>query len=213
MGNWSSTLSEVQQSHSTMKIVAAVIYPSIILLGTVGNSIVILTVVRSVAMRTITNLFIANLAVSDLLMTFVSTPFTPIAFYMKGWKLPTALCHLLPMTMGTSVYVSTLTSTAIAVDRYLVIVHPFVSRMSELICGLIIASVWLFSILVTLPIGIYQEIKVDPVTKDANCEESWPDKGSQPVSSPNVIFFIKVFVKGNSAEDENFHFFLKKIGT
>ncbi|TPP60126.1 Neuropeptide Y receptor invertebrate [Fasciola gigantica] len=192
MGNESSATCEAQQSNSAMKIAAAVIYPSIILLSTVGNSIVILTVVRSAAMRTITNLFIANLAVSDLLMTFVSTPFTPMAFYMKGWKLPTVLCHLLPMTMGTSVYVSTLTSTAIAVDRYLVIVHPFVSRMSELICGLIIASVWLFSILVTLPLGIYQEIKVDPVTKDANCEESWPDKGSQPIYT--VITFVLQFV-------------------
>ncbi|VDP72139.1 unnamed protein product [Echinostoma caproni] len=179
---------------SAMKIAAAIIYPSIILLSTVGNSIVILTVIRSVAMRTITNLFIANLAVSDLLMTFVSTPFTPLAFYMKGWKLPSALCHLLPMTMGTSVYVSTLTSTAIAVDRYLVIVHPFVSRMSETICGLIIASVWLFSILVTLPLGIYQEIKVDPVTKDANCEQSWPDKGSQPVRKVYSIYTVITFV-------------------
>ncbi|XP_018650746.1 putative neuropeptide F-like receptor [Schistosoma mansoni] len=116
---------EIESSSTVMTLIVAVIYPLIIIFSTVGNSIVILTVTRSTAMRTITNLFISNLAASDLLMSFVAAPVTPIVFHMKNWKLPTFLCKLLPVTMGVSVYVSTLTSTAIAADRYLVIVHPF----------------------------------------------------------------------------------------
>jgi len=46
--------------------------------------------------------------------------------------LPSAqvLCHVVPMIMAVSVYVSTLTSMAIAVDRYFAIVHPLRARLA-----------------------------------------------------------------------------------
>jgi len=74
------------------------------------------------AMQSITNIFIANLAVSDIIMCLLAVPFTPISGLLQSWPFGEALCHLVPMTMGVSVHVSTLTSTAIAVDRYFVIV-------------------------------------------------------------------------------------------
>jgi len=40
------------------------------------------------------------------------------------------LCHVVPMIMAVSVYVSTLTSMAIAVDRYFAIVHPLRARLA-----------------------------------------------------------------------------------
>ncbi|CAL8069422.1 unnamed protein product [Calicophoron daubneyi] len=175
-----------------VKIIVTIVYPTIILLSTLGNSLIIITVIRSAAMRNITNLFIANLAASDLLMSFVSAPFTPIAFYMSSWQLPNIMCNLLAMTMGTSVYVSTLTSTAIAFDRYFLIVHPFTKRMSQLVCGIIIASVWLFAILITFPIGFYQEVKIEPETGIASCVPSWPAQISQSVHT--IVMFILQFV-------------------
>uniref|UniRef100_A0A3Q0KM14 Putative neuropeptide F-like receptor n=1 Tax=Schistosoma mansoni TaxID=6183 RepID=A0A3Q0KM14_SCHMA len=183
---------EIESSSTVMTLIVAVIYPLIIIFSTVGNSIVILTVTRSTAMRTITNLFISNLAASDLLMSFVAAPVTPIVFHMKNWKLPTFLCKLLPVTMGVSVYVSTLTSTAIAADRYLVIVHPFRTRMSQSICGLIIAGVWLISVLISLPLGIYTKIGIDPRNNEPSCMESWPHSLSRPIYT--VITFILQFV-------------------
>ncbi|CAH8526868.1 unnamed protein product [Schistosoma intercalatum] len=183
---------EIESSSTVMTLIVAIIYPLIIIFSTVGNSIVILTVTRSTAMRTITNLFISNLAASDLLMSFVAAPVTPIVFHMKNWKLPTFLCKLLPVTMGVSVYVSTLTSTAIAADRYLVIVHPFRTRMSHSICGLIIAGVWLISVLISLPLGIYTKIGIDPRNNEPSCMESWPHPLSRPIYT--VITFILQFV-------------------
>ncbi|CAH8496986.1 unnamed protein product [Schistosoma turkestanicum] len=183
---------EIESSNTVMTLIVAIVYPLIIVFSTVGNSIVILTVTRSTAMRTITNLFISNLAASDLLMSFVAAPVTPIVFHMKNWKLPTFLCKLLPVTMGVSVYVSTLTSTAIAADRYLVIVHPFRTRMSQSICGLIIAGVWLISVLISLPLGIYTKIGIDPRNNEPSCMESWPHSLSRPIYT--VITFILQFV-------------------
>lgn len=163
-------------------IIMSIVYPLIILLSTVGNIIVILIVTRFSAMRTITNFFILNLAVSDLLMSFVATPFTPIVFHMKTWNLPYTLCQLLPITMGSSVYVSTLTSTALAADRYMVIVHPFQTRMTTCICAKIIACVWLVSIIVSLPMGIFMKIEIDSLTNDTACVEVWPNPAFKPVN-------------------------------
>ncbi|GAA31719.1 Neuropeptide Y receptor type 2 [Clonorchis sinensis] len=177
---------------STLKIISVFIYPTIMVLSTVGNSIVILTVIRSSEMRSTTNIFIANLAVSDLLITFVSMPFTPIAFYVKTWRAPPIMCRLLPWTMATSLYVSTLTSMAIAADRYIVIVHPLKRRVSPSICGIVIATVWFFSLLVTLPNAIFHEGFLNPVTQEVNCTQSWPTEYSLLVFT--IVTFVLQFV-------------------
>ena len=43
---------------------------------------------------------------------------------MPTWRLGEALCKLVPMVAGTNVFVSTLSITAIALDRFHLIVHP-----------------------------------------------------------------------------------------
>ena len=93
------------------------LYTVIFLLGVSGNLLVVFVVVRNKSMQTITNIFITNLAVSDIMMCLLAVPFTPLSAFLKSWVFGDALCHILPMTLGVSVYVSTLTSTAIAIDR------------------------------------------------------------------------------------------------
>ena len=43
---------------------------------------------------------------------------------MRTWTLGVALCKLVPLAAGTNVFVSTLSITAIALDRFHLIVHP-----------------------------------------------------------------------------------------
>ena len=103
-------------------------YTVIFILGVSGNLLVVFVVVRNKSMQTITNIFITNLAVSDIMMCLLAVPFTPLSAFLKSWVFGDALCHILPMTLGVSVYVSTLTSTAIAIDRYC---HYSVLRLSN----------------------------------------------------------------------------------
>lgn len=91
---------------------------------------------------------------------------------MNTWVFGEAMCHILPMTLGVSVYVSTLTSTAIAIDRYLVIVHPFVPRMKTCLCALVICIIWLVSGLISLPLAAYQQVNL--LNDSYVCQESWP---------------------------------------
>ena len=155
-----------------MKGVFITLYVIIFLIGVSGNSLVVYVVMRNKAMQTITNIFITNLAVSDIMMCMLAVPFTPLSFFMNTWVFGEALCHIVPMSLCICVYVSTLTSTAIAVDRYFVIVYPFKPRMKTCVCLLMIVAVWIISVSISLPLGIYQKITEEHGTRV--CREEWP---------------------------------------
>lgn len=158
-----------------LKGIFITIYGIIFLLGVSGNSLVVYVVLRNKAMQTITNIFITNLAVSDILMCMLAVPFTPLSYFMNSWKFGEVLCHIVPMSLGICVYVSTLTSTSIAVDRYFVIVYPFKPRMKVFVCLLMVVAIWIISISISLPLGIYQTVKpANDGDGSYHCSEDWP---------------------------------------
>ena len=63
-----------------------VLYASMILVGGMGNLLVILVVVRNAAMRTARNVFIVNLAVSDLMLCLITMPLTLVEILYQTWQ-------------------------------------------------------------------------------------------------------------------------------
>lgn len=51
-------------------------YCILIIFGTIGNSLVVYVVARQPAMRTARNVFVVNLAISDLLLCLITMPLT-----------------------------------------------------------------------------------------------------------------------------------------
>ena len=66
--------------------VLVLLYASMILFGAVGNLLVILVVVRNAAMRTARNVFIVNLAVSDLMLCLITMPLTLVEVLYQTWQ-------------------------------------------------------------------------------------------------------------------------------
>ncbi|CAH8459176.1 unnamed protein product [Schistosoma rodhaini] len=193
--------SNIQQTNLTfdvakeilpVKLIIIILYSFITLMGVTGNLLVVWIVLRVKLLQTITNIFIANLAISDILMSLVATPFTPLSLYMNNWTLPEAVCKLLPTTMGVSVYVSTLTSMAIALDRFFVIVHPFLPRMKVWLCLIIIFTVWIIAVLISMPLAVYQQKHKDPINNVSSCRENWPKESSREVFT--IVSFVLQFV-------------------
>lgn len=156
-----------------------ILYTAIFVLGIFGNVLVCYVVFRNKAMQTVTNLFITNLALSDILLCVLAVPFTPLYTFLGKWVFGKVICHLVPYAQGTSVYISTLTLTSIAIDRFFVIIYPFHPRMKLSTCIIIIMSIWMFSILVTLPYGIYMKYTENINSSGVNvsyCEENWPSE-------------------------------------
>lgn len=160
-----------------------ILYTTIFVLGIFGNVLVCYVVFRNRAMQTVTNLFITNLALSDILLCVLAVPFTPLYTFLGKWIFGKMICHLVSYAQGASVYISTLTLTSIAIDRFFVIIYPFHPRMKLSTCIVIIVIIWLFSILVTLPYGVYMRHKMnnDSGTTKYFCEEDWPKESYRKI--------------------------------
>lgn len=143
-------------------------YTIIFVVGIFGNALVCYAVIRNRAMQTVTNLFITNLALSDILLCVFAVPFTPLYTFLGRWVFGSLLCHIMPYAQGCSIYISTLTLTSIAIDRFFVIIYPFKPRMQIKTCVGLIIFIWVFSLLVTFPYGWYMAIQ------SVYCEEKWP---------------------------------------
>ncbi|CAG4950828.1 prolactin-releasing peptide receptor-like [Colias croceus] len=143
-------------------------YTIIFAVGIFGNALVCYAVIRNRAMQTVTNLFITNLALSDILLCVFAVPFTPLYTFLGRWVFGGPLCHIMPYAQGCSVYISTLTLTSIAIDRFFVIIYPFKPRMKITTCIGLIIFIWVFALTVTFPYGYYMTLQ------DIFCEEKWP---------------------------------------
>lgn len=76
------------------------LYTTILLLSITGNTLVILTLVQNRRMRTITNVFLLNLAVSDILLGVLCMPFTLVGQLLRDFVFGRAMCKLLPYLQG-----------------------------------------------------------------------------------------------------------------
>lgn len=76
------------------------LYATILLLAVIGNALVILTLVQNRRMRTITNVFLLNLAVSDILLGVLCMPFTLIGSLLRDFVFGEIMCKFLPYLQG-----------------------------------------------------------------------------------------------------------------
>lgn len=73
---------------------AAVCYAVIFVLALLGNILVIATLVQNKRMRTVTNVFLLNLAFSDLLLALFCMPFNIIPMLMRNFVFGPSVCYL-----------------------------------------------------------------------------------------------------------------------
>ena len=76
------------------------LYAIIFLLAVIGNSLVILTLVQNKRMRTITNVFLLNLAISDLFLGVLCMPFTLVGTLKRDFVFGEFMCKILPFLQG-----------------------------------------------------------------------------------------------------------------
>ncbi|CAK9292776.1 unnamed protein product [Gordionus sp. m RMFG-2023] len=81
-------------------------------IGSFGNTLIIYVVCKNRGLRqVVTNIFITNLAVSDIMMSVLCVPFTPLYSFIGSWVFGSFLCRVLSMAQCMSVYLSALTLT------------------------------------------------------------------------------------------------------
>ncbi|XP_048479113.1 RYamide receptor isoform X2 [Plutella xylostella] len=130
------------------------LYSSIFVVALLGNGLVCLVVAGSPRMKTVTNYFIVNLAVGDMLMTLLCVPFSFVStLLLRHWPFGGALCKAVNYSQAVSVLVSAYTLLAISVDRYMAIMRPLQPRLGRGAAKLVVAAVWGGALATAAPIA------------------------------------------------------------
>ncbi|XP_078578843.1 neuropeptide FF receptor 2-like [Branchiostoma floridae x Branchiostoma japonicum] len=154
-----------------------VAYGLVFLLCIIGNSVVCVVIIRTARLRTVTNYFILNLAVSDLLVGIFCLPFTLAYHIFNDFQFDDAMCKLTPFVQGVSVAASVFTFLMIAFDRYKAIVFPTEPRMTLKAMRKTLVGVWICALAISTPQIFVNNIEVYREGSESLhvCYEQWPD--------------------------------------
>ncbi|XP_040479717.1 neuropeptide FF receptor 1 [Ursus maritimus] len=196
------TFSSYYQHSSAVAAMFIVAYVLIFLLCMVGNALVCFIVLRNRHMRTVTNMFILNLAVSDLLVGIFCMPTTLVDNLITGWPFDNATCKMSGLVQGMSVSASVFTLVAIAVERFRCIVHPFREKLTPRKALVTIAVIWALALLIMCPSAVTLTVTRDEhhFMVDArnrsyplySCWEAWPEKGMRRVYT--TVLFSHIYL-------------------
>ena len=163
-----STLDQLKTSSAGCPWTVSTLFTSILAVITtvtlVGNMLIAVVFSKNPSLRTSTNYYIVNMAVSDFLGPFFSWPlyvsegmFTHSVFISGTWAL--AVCKLGMYFRAVSQIVSVVSLVLIALDRFVAIVFPFkVAMMNWKIRGILLLVSWLIALLIVLPYALFSTI-------------------------------------------------------
>ncbi|XP_042339094.1 chemokine XC receptor 1-like, partial [Plectropomus leopardus] len=132
-------------------IVIPMFFSIVIILSLTGNILVLVILALFENLKSLTNIFILNLAISDLVFT-IGLPFWGI-YHIWGWLFSEALCKIVTFVFFTGFYSSVLFLTIMTVYRYLAVVHPLSDLSTpKLSTGIYVSFLlWIISIGAAMP--------------------------------------------------------------
>ena len=147
------------------RLLVTVAMPIIFIIGVIGNASVIVVFLRIKGMRTVTNHYLINLAIADMLFFLAAVPqfwilyaTSPVFADYKSISRP--YCKLTMFATDVGIIVSGLTVIVVTLERYVAICWPHKFKQLStrpraiLVCGLI----WLFTCLYKIPTIIFADL-------------------------------------------------------
>ncbi|XP_036427566.1 neuropeptide FF receptor 1-like [Colossoma macropomum] len=177
-------------------------YILIFFLCMVGNLLVCFIVLKNKQMRTVTNIFILNLAISDLLVGIFCLPITLADNLITGWPFDEVTCKMSGLVQGASVSASVFTLVAIAVERFRCIVYPFQQKLTPRQAIITITFIWALAIIIMCPSAVTLTVSHDAyhfmVDGDNTtyplytCWEAWPDQSMRKIYT--MVLFSHIYL-------------------
>lgn len=179
------------------QITVIALYSIVILLGFLENLVILCVLLKNRHLHTPTNIFIMGLAISDILLCSFNLPFQLHYQLTETWAFGGALCKVIMPTYGVPVFVSSMSILMIAIDRYILIVHPFRKRMSKYTAVAMVGSIACFTIILSVPLIVHTKYEVVDIPAirvyKELCIEIWPDlklRRAYSVTTVVIQFFI-----------------------
>ncbi|KAI3374283.1 hypothetical protein L3Q82_006134 [Scortum barcoo] len=140
-------------------ILTPVFFSIVVILSLFGNILVIVILAKYENLKSITNAFILNLAVSDLFFT-AGLPFWAY-HHMYGWTLGVTACQMVNFTFYVGFYSSGFLLMLMTAHRYIAVIKPLSGIVSTTGCYSVLASVliWVVSTLFAIPAYIFTVVQ------------------------------------------------------
>ncbi|MCJ8738220.1 hypothetical protein PDJAM_G00033050 [Pangasius djambal] len=176
----------------TSTVVITFVYFVVCAVGLCGNALVMYVILRYAKMKTVTNIYILNLAVADVLC-MLSLPFIAIQLALLHWPFGAAICRIVLTMDSLNQFTSIFFLTVMSIDRYLAVVHPIKSTKwrKPRVAKTISLAMWGVSLLVNLPIMIFSGLNTNK-NEARTCTMLWPD----PQNTYYTAFIFYTFLLG-----------------
>ncbi|XP_068769953.1 somatostatin receptor type 2 isoform X2 [Struthio camelus] len=177
----------------TSNAILTFIYFVVCIIGLCGNTLVIYVILRYAKMKTITNIYILNLAIADELF-MLGLPFLAMQVALVHWPFGKAICRIVMTVDGINQFTSIFCLTVMSVDRYLAVVHPIKSAKwrRPRTAKMINVAVWGVSLLVIMPIMIYAGVQHNHGR--SSCTIIWPGESGAWYTGFIIYAFILGFL-------------------
>ncbi|XP_051981033.1 substance-P receptor-like [Xyrauchen texanus] len=178
----------------------AVAYSTIVIVSVVGNITVMWIILAHKRMRTVTNYFLVNLAFAEAAMSAFNTVINFVYSVHNEWYFGLYYCRFHNFFPIAAVFASICSMTAIALDRYMAIIHPLQQRMSATQTKLVIGVIWVLAFLLAFPQYYYSN--TDQLPGRVVCYIDWPDytllnfRKMYYVCVAVLIYFLPLLVMG-----------------
>ncbi|XP_062599216.1 galanin receptor type 1-like [Saccostrea cucullata] len=154
---------------------------SILLADLIGNTLVIIVIIKNPVMRDpsqTTNYFLLNLAIADLLVVLV-IPFSIHSVYVECWDMPLFLCKVNSFLVTLSLLTSIHTLMYISIHKFIsvrrvAVNNDFNTPVTRRTCFILIGAAWIYAIVFSILTLIS-----DPIFKEKTlqCGPKYPIYG------------------------------------
>ncbi|XP_023123853.1 tachykinin receptor 3-like [Amphiprion ocellaris] len=169
----------------------SVAYSTVLAVAVFGNLIVIWIILAHKRMRTVTNYFLLNLAFADVSMAAFNTLINFIYATHGEWYFGEVYCRFHNFFPVTAVFASIYSMTAIAIDRYMAIIHPLKHRLSAKATMGVIVCIWSLAVVLAFPLCYFSTTRTLP--RRTLCYVSWPRTADDPFMY-HIIVTVLVYL-------------------
>lgn len=167
-------------------VITPVFFPVVVFFSLLCNILVMVLVAKYENHRSLTNMLILNLAVSDLIFTF-GLPFWAY-YHTHGWTLGQATCKIVSFIFYMGFYTNGIVLILMTVHRYVSVVRPLSDLLTsgDLVGVLASVLIWTLGPLAALPALIFSQ------AQDDMCEyadEYWKTFG---IYQQNAMFLVNI---------------------
>lgn len=176
-------------------VVTPVFFVLVTMFSCVGNALVLGVLIKYENLKSLTNAFLLNLAISDMIFTF-GLPFWATDLIL-GWTFGEAVCKSVSFVFYLGYYSSLIFLTVMTVYRYIAVVHPLSMLLNSTTYYSIgiSAFIWFLSLCAATPNFIFSTVLKhdDPEVSRAYCDYGNIIWKQIIIYLQNIFFLIAFF--------------------